>query len=202
MEYDCTESTAMERIAVQGDKIAVKWRTGDDTYTYGKVPEYIVELLSTNESKGRLVAQIKKLRRFKRIRTFPATNLNPEPVTAEGSTAGSRRSGSRGPPVVASDDEGDEGTPYTEYDCSDSTAVERMAISGSKIAVLWKTGPETCIYGKVPPFLTELVQKGESKGKLVAQIKKLRRFKKVKNFPKAEGEIQCPVGPAEEEEAA
>lgn len=74
---------------------------------------------------------------------------------------------------------------FYEYDCSDSTAIVRIAYNRGlkQLAVIFTDNPKIYVYLNVP-FYIEKYLTGQSKGKLVNEVKKFTEFKEYDQFPR------------------
>jgi hypothetical protein len=72
-EYDCSKSTAIQRIVLNKlkNELIVVFRGADDIYLYYDVPTDTEEKLVSDEAKGTLVNDIKKMTNFRKISYFP-----------------------------------------------------------------------------------------------------------------------------------
>ena len=148
-------------------RIACSWKSHPaNIFLYENVPNFIIDraLEDANDenynehSAGRLVANVKMLRRFVRIGRFPDPNL-------------------------AELDDGH----WIDRDVEQSVAISRLMVddANNRLALSWSSSPDNIyIFAGIPQYIVDLVlNSDEMMGKIVKEVKKLKRYSTIPRFP-------------------
>merc|ERR1711988_1859069 len=169
IDRDCADSTAIQRMMVDKDnmRIACSWKSHPaNIFLYENVPNFIIDraLEDANDenynehSAGRLVANVKMLRRFVRIGRFPD-------------------------PTQAELDDGH----WIDRDVEQSVAISRLMVddANNRLALSWSSSPDNIyIFAGIPQYVVDLVlNSDEMLGKIVKEVKKLKRYSTIPRFP-------------------
>lgn len=171
VDRDCADSTAISRMMIDTEnmRIACSWKSHPaNIFLYDNVPNFIIDrALEVNSdgnynehSAGRLVSNVKMLRRYVRIGRFPD-------------------------PTQAELDDGN----WIDANVDNSVALSRLMVDdgNKRIALSWSSTPEHIyIYAGIPQYIIDLCMTSEEMmGKIVIEIKKLKRFSTIPRFPQS-----------------
>lgn len=173
IDRDCTDSTAIRRMMIDKEnmRLACSWESHPaNIFLFENVPNFIIDRAledkhdeNYNEhSAGRLVSNVKMLRRFVRIGRFPD-------------------------PTQTELDDGH----WIDRDVEQSVAISRMMVddANQRLALSWSSSPDNIyIYAGIPQYIVDLVlNSDEMMGKIVKEVKKLKRYSTIPRFPQASG---------------